>query len=577
MFENYDEYILNAMASWPCPGAAICVVKGDDILYQKAFGLRDIDNQLPVTVDTRFAMASCTKSFAAMSIALLVDAGKLEWDRPVCEVMPEFILDDPYATRHITVRDMLCHRSGMPRHDLSAWRLDLSRAEFIRRMCYLKFNKSFREVFQYNNLMYYAVAYLVEKVSGQAWEDFVQERIFNPLMMTASNFNPEPPQTGQVNALGYRVDRDAEGKARGYVAVPFGKHTQLSPGSAGALFSTLADLTNWLKVHVNAGRFDDFQLVSPGTLAQMHLPQMVIPAGGSQSAILKNTIFNYGMGWFIEPYKGYTLVHHGGNVEGHSLIIGFVPQAQIGVVALTNIAQLPLRDILLYESIDRALDLPEQDWNAQFHKIYDPIFTGIEKSKGTSAEERLADAPTTHPLEMYAGRYEAKGYPDFAVRLVDGKLQACLVGSLDWFEFRHYHYDVFEWYLKDIDEWLKVRFQINDNGEVDAVSIPIEPAVDNVLFTRKPPELPQDWAAGLLGVYDPGIEGLLFTVSAREGKLYLTQTGLPAEEMGLYRVEDACVEFRIKRNRFDFMREQGAFARLVIKVPGLTLTAVKKG
>ncbi len=143
---------------------------------------------------------------------------------------------------------MLSHRTGLPRHDFAAWRLDLPRAEFIKRMRHLKFSTSFREKFQYNNLMYYAVAYLVESVAGQPWEEFVQQRIFAPLGMHASNFVPEPPLPDQVNALGYRVDRDVQGKVTGRTLMPFGRHTELSPGSAGALFSTLADLTQWISL-----------------------------------------------------------------------------------------------------------------------------------------------------------------------------------------------------------------------------------------------------------------------------------------------------------------------------------------
>src|SRR3712207_6066864 len=154
--------------------------------------------------------------------------------------------------------------------------------------------------------------------------------------------------------------------------MPFGRHTELSPGAAGALFSTLADLTQWLKLQVNDGRVGEVQLVAPDNLKQMHVPQSVVPANGFSEALMGTTIFNYGLGWFIEPYRGYTVVQHGGNVEGHSLMIGFVPQEQIGVVALTNVARLPLRDILLYEALDRALDLPERDWNQKFHAMVDP-------------------------------------------------------------------------------------------------------------------------------------------------------------------------------------------------------------
>jgi CubicO group peptidase (beta-lactamase class C family) len=132
-FNDFDQYIQEAMTSWHCPGVAIAVVKGDDILHQNVYGLRDIENDLPLTADTRFAMASVTKSFTAMSVALLVDEGKLEWDKPVQEYMPEFILDDPYVTQHVTVRDMLSHRTGLPQHDMAAWRLDISLAEFIER------------------------------------------------------------------------------------------------------------------------------------------------------------------------------------------------------------------------------------------------------------------------------------------------------------------------------------------------------------------------------------------------------------------------------------------------------------
>jgi CubicO group peptidase (beta-lactamase class C family) len=575
-FENYDETIRDSMRSWDCPGVAISVVRGEELIHQNVYGFRDVEAQLPVTEDTRFAMASVTKSFTAMSVAVLVDDGKLEWDKPVREYMPEFILDDAYVTQHVTVRDMLSHRTGLPRHDSAAWRLDLPLAEFVKRMRHLKFSASFREKFQYNNLMYYVTPYLVEKLTGQKWADFVQERIFSPLGMNASNFEPEPPQAGQINAKGYRVDRDLEGKAKGLIAMPFGSHTELSPGAAGALFSTLADLTQWLKVHVNEGRVGDVRIVSPDNLKQMHLPHTVIPGGGFYEALMGNTIFTYGLGWFVEPYRGYTLVHHGGNVEGHSLIIGFIPQEKVGVIVLTNIALLPLRDVLLYESIDRALDLSDRAWNAKFHQIFDPLIVAAEKAKQTASEERIEAAPPTHPLDAFVGVYEAKGYPDFAVRWQGDDLQACTVGSLDWSTLRHYHYNVFEWHLADFDVWIKVRFLVNDNGEVDSISVPIETAVDNVSFTRKQRELTEELIAMLIGHYDPPIEGISFTITAHDGKVYAAQTGNPPEEIKPYKLGDDIMGFMLKRNRFDFVRENDRIARLLLKTPFMTLEAPRR-
>jgi hypothetical protein len=308
----------------------------------------------------------------------------------------------------------------------------------------------------------------------------------------------------------------------------------------------------------------------------MHVPQSVVPADGFSEALMGNTIFTYGLGWFIEPYRGYTVVQHGGNVEGHSLIIGFVPQEKIGVVALTNVAGLPLRDILLYESIDRALDLPDRDWNTKFHTMIDPFLVATEHAKQTAAEERVADAPPTHPVDTFVGTYAADGYPDFAVRGDDATLEACTVGSLDWSELRHYHYNVFEWHLAPFDRWVKVRFLVDDQGEVDAVSIPIEPEIENVTFTRKQPELTGDLIARLIGEYDPPVDGIVYTVTAHEGKIYLAQTGSPPEEIKSYKVEDDRVSFRMKRSRFEFVREEQAVVRLVLKTPFITLEAPRK-
>lgn len=575
-FDDYDQYAQDAMRSWNCPGLALAVVRGDELIHQGVYGLRDAESQLPMTVGTRFPMASCTKSFTAMSVALLVDDGKLDWDKPVREYMPEFILSDAYATEHVTVRDMLSHRTGMPRHDLSAFRLDVSRAEFVKRMRHLKFNCSFRERYQYNNLMYYVLPYLVEKLSGQKWEDFVRERIFVPLGMKASNFVPEPPEQGQVAAQGYRLEHHPDGSLKALINTPLEPYSELSPGGAGALFSTLADLTQWLKLHINGGRVDDLQIVSPDNLKQMHLPQSVVPGGGFNEALMGTTIALYGMGWFIEPFGGHTLIQHGGNLEGHSLMVGFVPDEKVGIIALTNVADMPLRDLLLYESIDRALDLPERDWNRKYHEMFDPLIVAQVKSKQTTAQEKVEGAPCSHPLDTFTGEYEADGYPAFAVRLSQDGLQARTVGCFDWSELRHYHYDIFEWNLVDFDEWLKVRFLTNDQGEIDSVSVPMEEAVDNILFTRKPPQLTEGITAAVLGEYQTAMDGVAYSVTAHDGKVYISETGDAPREVSLYKLSDDLVGFRRERVRFDFVREKDAILRLLLKGPDLTIEASRK-
>lgn len=572
----FDRYVHDALPGWHCPGAAVAVVRGDEVLYRAAHGLRDVERALPLTPDTRFAMASVTKSFTAMSVALLVDDGLLGWDQPLRELVPELLLHDAVATASLTVRDMLSHRTGMPRHDLAAWRLDLPRAEFVSRLRHLRFSAGFRERFQYNNLMYYALAHVVERVSGRRWEALVRDRIFEPLGMSASNLRPEPPRPELENALGYRVQRDDDGAALGLLAMPFGAHTELSPGAAGALYSTLDDLIAWLGVHVNRGRWRGTQLVSSETCAQMHLPVVVVPAGGAKTALMGNELYAYGMGWFVEPYRGHTLVQHGGNVEGHSLMIGFVPRERTGVVVLTNGAAMPLRDALLYQALDVALGLEPRDWNTRFHALFDEAFKGMARGKATASRERLTDAPPTRALDAYTGAFRAEGYPDVAVRRQGADLEMRLVGSLDWSPLRHLHHDVFEWEVTGFDSRMVVRYLTNDQGEIGALAVPIEPEVDDAVFTRVPLELPRDLVAALLGSYDTPIAGLSITISERNGALYATTTDGTPDRLTAYRLDDDAVGLRFERTRLEFARSGEGVDRLTIASPGLTLEATPR-
>ncbi len=575
-WSDFDDYIQSSLPTWSCPGAAVGVIRDDEVVYRAAHGLRDVEDELPLTPETRFAMASVTKSFTAMSVALLVDEGKVEWDEPVREYVPELVLNDAYASQHLSLRDMLSHRSGMPRHDLAAWRLDLPRAEFVKRMRHLRFNASFRERFSYNNLMYYALAHVVERVAGQRWEDFVAERIFTPLGMHGSNFAPEAPREGQENALGYRVDRDEEGRAKGLIRLPFGAHTELSPSAAGALFSTLDDQLRWVGLHANRGRWGEVQLVDPRTCDQMHLPVTVQPGGGPWSEVLGNALFTYALGWSVEPYRGHTLVQHGGNVEGHSLQIGFVPRERTGVVVLTNGAMMPLRDVLFYEALDRALDLEPRDWNARFHRLFDEDFRAMAKGKVTEASERHESGPPSHALEAYAGTFRAEGYPDIEVRRDGEVMQARLVDSLDWSPLRHVHYDVFAWDLTSfLDTTMRVRFQTDEHGELDALVVPIEPEVDDVAFRRSPLELPGAVVQALVGEYETPIEGLSLRFSSIGGELHVTDPGGTPEALQPYRLTDDTVVLRRKRVRYEFALEGDVSTRLTIKSPNTTLEATR--
>jgi hypothetical protein len=284
----------------------------------------------------------------------------------------------------------------------------------------------------------------------------------------------------------------------------------------------------------------------------------------------------YGLGWAIQPFKGYKLVSHSGGTEGFTVNMAFIPQEQTGVIVLTNASELPVHEILTYTALEQALDLSSRDWNDAYHNLFDPILAGQARGKQTNEEERMSEAPPTHPLDTYAGTFSADGYPDFAVRLQDDTLQASTVGSIDEAPLHHYHYNIFEWHLREFDTRFKVTFQVNARGEVDALRIPLEPAVEPIVFKRKPLDLPDNLADALIGTYDTDIEGVSFRISRKNDAVYLTQEGGSPVEIKPVKLDDSQVTFRIQRTRFEFVRDDDGINTMVIKTSEMNLEARRR-
>src|SRR5262245_44649143 len=231
--EGFGDFVRATMAAWKVPGLAVSVVKDGAVIYLEGFGERDRERGLPVTPHTRFALASGTKAFTTLALGLLADEGKLDWDTPLRQFLPAFKLHDPFASERITPRDLVTHRSGLPRHDLVWYKSPFSRADLVRRLQYLQPNKDLRAFWQYQNLMYMTAGYLVEQLTGLTWEVFVQQRIFEPLGMRDSNFSVEVSQAAEDHALPYREKDDQLSQ------MPFYK--QFAVGPAGSINTSAAD------------------------------------------------------------------------------------------------------------------------------------------------------------------------------------------------------------------------------------------------------------------------------------------------------------------------------------------------
>ncbi|EFH85793.1 serine hydrolase [Ktedonobacter racemifer] len=473
--QGLEDVIDQIRNEWDIPGLATAVIKDGQVIVSQGFGKRSVAGNLGTTDQTLFAIGSCSKAFTAMAIAMLVDEGVLNWDEPIRRYLPAFKLYDPIATEQTTVRDLLAHRTGMPRYDLMWYNSSLSRKEVFERLPYLEPNKGFREVWQYQNLMYMTAGYLIEALAGQTWEEFVQQRILTPLGMTTTNFSTNESQQAPDFALPYREIKDEVQQMAFYDRFQ-------AVGPAGSINSSVQDMCKWLQCLLNKGTYGETTLVSEAQFAQLVTPHMVVPDGPffNYPELFHRT---YGLGWLITSYRGHTLLEHSGGIDGFSALVSFLPDDNIGIVTLTNLDGQFAPQAVHYMLFDRLLGLDERPWNDRFKQDYQRMKEQMKKVKDDSLGHRVSDAPLSHPLNAYTGRFEhASALGVFTITRDCETLKGMYNDSE--YTFQHLHYDIFLVSSERFQLHMKGSFATGLDGDIESFSLPIEPGFKPLVFTR---------------------------------------------------------------------------------------------
>ncbi len=560
--EKIKQLADSALIKSKVPGLGFGIIKDGKVILAEGFGFKDVDTKTKVTANTQFAIGSSSKAFTTMGLSLLEDEGLLDWDKPVRSYIPEFEMHNDFASKEMTPVDLVCHRSGLPRHDFLWYGSPLSRTELLTKIKYLEPSAPFRTKFQYQNLMFLTAGIVTERVSGRSWESFIGNRIFRELDMNDSNFSVDKMQLAKDYAMPHGKNDDK------VIGIPYRNIDAIGP--AGSINSTVNDMLKWVKLHLNDGKIGDKRMVSSKNLKKMHSPHKVIES-------FRVTDFpqfhnpSYGLGWFIYDYDGTLVVQHGGNIDGFSALVYLLPEENIGMVLLTNLNGNPVPGLLANYATDILLDKEAVDWFTLI--MGEQPKEEEEKDEDEPTENRVAHTKPSHDLADYSGTFEDEGYGIVKIGYKNKQL-SLQYNSFD-LPLTHWHYDVFKAKDEQLDLEIPVHFQMDMDGSITSLNIPIEPAVDAISFVKQAPDQLTDlnFLKKLEGDYDA--DGLLIKVRLEGKKLVMSPAGQPTLELVPFK-DTSFKPKDLKGFVFDFVMGKDKAKEIVLNQPNGVFKAKRK-
>ena len=512
-------------------GFAVAVVEKDRLIYTGGFGYRDYENKIPVDENTLFAIGSCTKAFTTSLIGMLSDEDKLSLDDSPLEYIPQFRFSTDEMNSGISIKDLMSHGTGLPRHDFSWYFFPGgSKDSLLKRVIHQEPFTGVREQWYYNNFMFLAQGVVIENITGKTWEENIRERVFNPLNMSRSNLSIEELERSDNAAFGYQLKDSTSIKKMDYYRI-----AKMSP--AGSINSSVKEMSNWVITWINGGKFNGEQIIPANFVTRAISSHMVVSAALPGKDRPDLHLQNYGYGWFISSYKGHYRVEHGGNIDGFSASTCLFPSDSIGIVVLANqngsVVPGAVRNIVA----DRMLNLREDDWIAIQKKQIDDARKAQNEAQDSPESARKEGTRPSHNLKEYTGTYANKGYGSFEVLISNDSLYAMLPLNKNW--LKHYHYDVFE--PLEVNETgidtteqsqLKFNFLTGITGEISGASIKLEPTLDPIFFKHEPKivDIEPEALEKYTGDYD--LAGTIIKVYIKDSdKLYVMVPGQPEYEL----------------------------------------------
>jgi CubicO group peptidase (beta-lactamase class C family) len=477
---DLDAYVARSMQTFEVPGMAVAVVKDGKVALLKGYGARKMGENTPVDENTLFGIGSNTKAFTAAALATLVDEGKISWDDPVYERLKGFEMYDPYVSKEMRIRDLLCHRSGLGlgEGDLMFWpHTTFTRDDVVYRVRYLKPKTSFRTTYAYSNLMFVTAGQVVAAVSGTSWDEYLREKIFLPLGMKNTNTSATAYRPGDNWATPHsKID----GKLQ-----PIAVENLDNAGPAGSINSSVADMSKWVLLQLNRGKIQgtDTRIFSEKVSQDMWAQQMIVPVRQAPPELknLQAHFAGYGMGWTLRDYKGRKLVSHSGGVAGYVTRVMLVPEENLGIVILTNAEEDAAFESVLYHILDSYMGGPTEDYIVAFKALNDKQRQEADETTSKAAQARAAESKPSLPLEKYAGDYADPWYGKVTIRSENGGLLLSFERTEKGLaDLQHWQYDTFKAHWRDRGvEDAFVTFALKPDGAVDHFTmVAVSPLAD---------------------------------------------------------------------------------------------------
>lgn len=494
-----DTMITRILQEWKVPGLSIAIVEKGKVVLTKGYGYRDVENKKPVTSTTQFAIGSCTKAFTASLVDFAIREKGIDLDMPVASYFPELSFMDKTLTTSVTLRDMLCHRTGLPRHDYSWYSGAAStRERLVYNIRYLEASAPVRQSFQYNNYMYMAIGRLLEKQYGKSWEELIGEKLFSTLAMNNST----------TGAMGKEGDF-----SYGYVnkndtikRVEFLTTSMQGVAPCGGIVSTAKDMANWLLMWTNQGKFEGKEIISSNFYQEAISSQMIALPNLPTKQMSDYYLFNYGLGWYVASYRGRYGVGHGGNINGFSSFTSFMPTDSIGIYIAVNQNNSHVPRILTNLILDRMIGAGFRDWNALFKQ---PVASKAAAETGNTETGKPSLA-----LDKYNGTYTNKGYGNITIQAD----KEGLTGTFNrWkLKIKHLNYNHFTFTIDadvfDGSEAMNGEFQLAADGGITGLTIPFETGVHAIEFRKEvvPVTVSEEGLKKYVGDYE--LSGLRFKI-----------------------------------------------------------------